>query len=805
MRKILLSVVGLSALGVGFAQGLDLQNRILLQRDRMEKAGKIKSPELQRQNLTLPNREETPLTRSSELEADAQNSMVNAFVKIADGFTKYDLEDLGMTVNTVRGNIAIVTMPADSLESFSTKECVKKISLEKKLNSHMDQARKASGVDELHSGTNLNMPYTGKGVLAMIVDQGVDPNHISFKDENGGNRVKYLTYFNGNYSIQGVPSVNYYGEDIIYKDENGNVKSYPTVDKFYTDTYEAYHGTHTLNILGGGYKGDISIYEDGGLKDVPNRYYGVAPEADLAVSCGDLSDVCVAYGLAELISYGEYMKESKEEPFVVSMSLGSTAGPHDPNNLMNEFLTYCGEDAIIVLSSGNEGDLKIALNKTFTADDQSIKSMIYPYGFRYDSTQGQASSNNTYVRNGVVMVYSDDDTPFTLRAFVMTGSEGNYRRRGTYDISSAEGKYYVSEAGWSDYVGGSVNSTVARYFNGFMGGGTMLDEDLGRYYGAFEYYLVTKPETGINADGSEGVIIGFEIIGENGQRIDCYCDGVNTWISNYGMEDYDDGSRDGTISDMAVGDNILVVGAYNTRFNWTALDGKDYSYGDVEGFELGAIGPYSSYGTLVDGRTLPHVCAPGSAIMSAVSNPWIDYYFDLHRDYIQYNTTAKAVVGGKEYYWKPETGTSMSTPFVAGSIALWLEANPDLDIHDIHKIIEKTSVKDEQVLTGNPVQWGAGKFDALAGLKEAIALAGVEGIQADDRNDRLILTQNAPGVFGVFVGSASSLDIDVYSMAGNSVYSKNLPGNDAVLDLSGLSPGVYVLKVNRHASKILVK
>lgn len=799
MKKFFPLLLGLISVAGANAEGVDLQNRILVNRAKMTKDGVIKAPASTQQNMGFKK------TRGSEEAVNSGSELViNAFVKIADGYSKADLESAGMTVNAVKGGIAVVSFPAERLEEYSTLECVKKIQVERSIKAQMDMARAASGVDEIHKGSVNNMPYTGKGVVAGIVDQGVDPNHIAFLDENGKNRVKFLAYYDGQSYQNGYPLAKYYGDNIVYEDEKGNVKTYPTVDQFNTDTYAAYHGTHTLNILGGGYHGDVTYYKDGLEFTGPNPYYGAAPDAELTVSCGDLSDASVAWGLYDLLDYAAYKKQEDNSPAVISLSLGSTAGPHDPHNLMNAFLTECGDEAIVVVSAGNEGDLKLALNKTFTKDDTELKSMVYPYGFQYDPSQ-PAGQYNTFIRNGVVMVYSNDETPFTIQGFIMTGEPGNYRKRATLDISGADGMYYCSDSYYINYVGGVVNQSVARYFDGYIGGGCMLDEELGRYYGAFDYYLYTNPATGINSDGSEGVIVGFEITGSDGQRIDCYCDGENTWIYNYGMEGYQDGSRDGTISDMAVGDNILVVGAYNTRYDWTALDGKSYNYGEYEGFAPGLVGPYSSYGTLADGRTLPHVCAPGTAVMSAFSNPYIENYFKGYESYIPSNTTAKATVGGKNYYWKPETGTSMSTPFVAGSIALWLEADPTLTINDVYDIIEKTSKKDDNVLSGNAAQWGAGKFDALAGIKEVINNAGVEQITIDDRNDRLILSEISPNVFNIFVGSAKNLDVNVYSISGNLVSSKKISGNETTVDLSSFSKGIYLVKANNHASKILVK
>ena len=55
-------------------------------------------------------------------------------------------------------------------------------------------ARQSTGVDLVHSGTGLSQAYTGKNVLCGIVDTGMDPNHINFKDTDGNSRVELLSY-----------------------------------------------------------------------------------------------------------------------------------------------------------------------------------------------------------------------------------------------------------------------------------------------------------------------------------------------------------------------------------------------------------------------------------------------------------------------------------------------------------------------------------------------------------------------------------------------------------------------------------
>ena len=121
---------------------------------------------------------------------------------------------------------------------------------------------------------------------------------------------------------------------------------------------------------------------------------------------------------------------------------------------------------------------------------------------------------------------------------------------------------------------------------------------------------------------------------------------------DYGVSSFDNGSRNGSISDMAVGKKLIVVGSYNTRNEWFCLDGYASRY-ESEGdyFTVGRVSGFSSFGTLRDGRNLPTVCAPGSTIISSVNR----YFTDLDDVKEQADKLYQAKATGSDgrvSYWK---------------------------------------------------------------------------------------------------------------------------------------------------------
>lgn len=790
MKKFFTSILVVAAAFSGFdaaADALDLQSRAQLRRHRLE------------QRLAQSPQRSSVLKKVAGT-VNTQRQVTLAFATLADGATAADLESAGLKVLTVKGDIAIVEVAYADVERVAQSQALRTLQLARDVRPAMDLARQSSGVDVILEGAEgLPQAYTGKGVVAAIVDQGVDPNHINFFDADNRSRIDYLAYQTYNSSGTGIAQ-SFYG---------AGVKDAPPVTDFVTDTDNAYHGTHTLGILGGSYRGDMELPQgmDASGKVVmetkPNPYYGVAQGASLAVTCGELADAFIGYGLAYMEGYA---KDYLQLPTVYSLSLGSTVGPHDPLATMPRFLDMIAEESIVVLSAGNEGDLKIALTKTLTESDTQIKSMVFPHTYNYDASQPESSLNNT-IRYGQIAFYSEDDTPFEVQAVIFNRSRNRVAKR-MAKVGDNIGTYYCSDAAWqqdeSDVVG---DATFKKAFVGYVGVGGTVDTETGRYYGMVDYY-VTDSESN-REDGN--YILGFEVTGKPGQRIECYCDGLTTWIDSYGLAGYDDGSTNGSISDMAVGYNMITVGSYNTRRDFNTLDGATPGYlGD--GFAPGYVSGFSSFGTLADGRNLPTVCGPGAAVISSISNPYLKAYTSnmspAEAQYnIDYMCNAKTTVNGKTYYWKQEVGTSMSTPFVAGSIALWLEADPTLKTADVKDIIETTAVVDEQVRAGDPVQWGAGKFNALAGLKEVIrrAGAGIEGVKSESSNDRLMVKSLGNGLFNIFLGDATQLDVAVYGLDGTLAHGSKAQGDETTLDIASLSPGIYLLSVNGHSEKIVIR
>lgn len=782
MRHPILSALLLAfSLTVSAQSSLDLMSQARLRQMRMMQreaetpnSVKLKSLEVMKQKLGVP----------------ANHAM--AIVRLSDGAGTEELEAAGAHVIRSRYGFAFINMPLDKVERISSLKSVRRMQLANPVEPKMMDARRDAHVDEIHKGIGLSQAYTGKGVVCGIVDMGFDINHINFQNEDGSPRVKFYEYVDVN---QNSTSIDDYATRKLYNT--------PELIKLATtDNKDYFHGTHTMGIMAGGYKGTTKtaiVSEDGkkaDVSDMPNPYYGVAPEADIvAAACSQFTDILMAIAVDDLAYYA---REYTKQPYVINLSIGSNYGPHDGTNTICQYFDAVAEEAnaIICLAAGNEGSLKIAATKTFTETDKQLKTFIA--GYDTEKKDGEI----VYARYGGINIYANDDKPFNITAVICNRSRNKIAANLSIEMSEetmGKFKYFVTPDAKQE-ESDVVNNTLSRYFNGYIGIGWEVDSVNMRRYAILDYYVYDLNSSNANKD----YLLGFKIEGEPGQTFHVYCDGSYSYMDNFGVEGWDDGNTNGSISDFATGKKGIVVGSYNTSSNYGAIDG--YLYKPDYGMDLvkGGVSPFSSYGTLCDGRNLPHVLAPGAVIISSYNR-----YYVQDMNMPTSALTGAATKDGSTYPFSWQSGTSMATPFVSGTIALWLEADPTLTVDDVLDILKTTSRQDEYTAAADPVQVGYGKIDAYAGLKEVLRRKGQSsGIRetAQDAASRLVVSQRGERELNVFLAGAERMDVEVFTLSGVPVAKKTANGDETSISLNNAPRGAYAVRVNgKHSKCIIVK
>lgn len=613
-------------------------------------------------------------------------------VKIHDDSELDSLAEDGVEIMRRRGDILLCLFPNHQTRS---KDLI--FFNQRRIVPTLDIAKEYYDASSIQLGAVGSTPYTGKGVVVGICDLGIDPMHPTFLDHNGQSRIKRI---------------------VEYKELDGKrmvLEGEDAYNEWLTDSIDEFHATHVCGILAGG----------GG--DTP--YSGIASGADIVVTTSMLTDVGLLAGVEDIIDYAKEVGKRA----VINISVGSYIGPHDGSSLFSQYLDMCADDAVIVMSAGNEGHRTNTLMAEFAETQQSVS-------FRLGSKDWLQ-----FKMTGATDIWSGSSDPLTLSLKVFDDDiKSTVLDLGTFIM--VDGNRVILE--WNE---DSYSSEGIPFIGALMMEGEVNSEN-GRYHVLLSYDY----ESPIIADKGQWAKydLALEVKGSIGNDIEAYSDGSHTRL--VAMSGNPRPTSERTVSDLACGDRVISVGMYGNRsvVPLTDMSVSGGSYQDSTGYEPGATVRYSSYGTLRDGRMLPVTVAPGATLMSSASRPFLD----RHSDYPHLMLDSP---------WISEAGTSMSSPYVAGYIATWLEAVPDLAVEEIMEIIMSTNRQD--IPEPEDPHNANGYFDPLAGLRMALRMGEVESV--DDPCAILL-----PDDF-----------VSIYDMTGIKIYAGAASG------LSGIKSGLYVV------------
>lgn len=727
--------------------------------DGME-ASRLNFREMKR---TFTQNDSVPAAKKHRFKSISENTTgVDVFVTVTESVSLADLENAGLReAERLTPTMVVGTVPVNAIEVLSNAEGVVTVALAGTGHLRNDLSRSLSKVDDIHNGAaGLPQGYTGKGVLVSLYDSGVQPGHINFMDEQ-----KLIADRKAETRVKAIYNYSEAGTDLF-----GNVKikesAYLTPEEiatFTTDDANETHGTHTLGIITGSFTS--KDFSPAAACD----FRGMAPEADIFVSCGPIYYSAIAKAISRITSYAD----ANNQPCVINLSIGDNLGPHDGTDGFAAFLNECGKTTPIIMSAGNEGNINLALCKRFTEDDKDIKTVINPRN-TIRTYLGVAYEACTEMQ-----VWSEDNTPFTLEMGLINKKTGEVIYSLPYkDDGSVT---YIANGDFLSVSTVEPNEQFDYYYtNSAIGVATGIAENNNRYTASI-YYLLKK-----DLEHIDRYVVPFLIIhGTPGKRVDVYSDGYYNDFSNGKIAGWDAGSANGSISNIACGENVISVGAYRSR-----------QMTDTDPIKVGEVCDYSSYGELPDGRNLPVILAPGGWISSSMSTPFTEsegFSTDT------YPAVDGMMFGESPFYWTIMQGTSQAAPAVSGIVALWLQANPDLTPAEIKQIMRETAVECETVTPQNSM----GKIDALAGIKRAIELSGIESV-ADDSAETILIAPLGNNQWRIAAANESVIEISVFNIQGQNVLSTKAYGADTVIDLSALAHGVYIINV-RGTDSIVTK
>lgn len=752
MKKLLLPI-SLLILGMmpAAAQKINPKGRIILEEIRMSR--------------TDPSMQSTLSVKPGE--------QVRALITLNPGYGPSALTSTGFVeVTAVLGDICVAVFPIELAEKVADLQEVKSVSFGDELRPTLDFARPSGKVDEVQNGFTYNgqtVSFDGTGVVLGMMDIGLEPNHVNFKNSDGSTRIQRAWHFTGR---DGTAVTEYTAS---------NIRS------FTTDTEKETHGTHVAGIMAGGYKGTGTV----AYLNVPEKpasgqftskefqlgpmnvpYYGVATNSDLALAVGNLYEPNIIQAVSNIITYAE----SQNKPVVVNLSLGNNSGPHDGTDNYSRALSELGKRGIIVMAAGNEGDQDISIKKTLGSSGNEAYLRTFPYA---------PTVNNVVLPiSGIVDLWGTDNSVITLSVGLYSTSTKKFTPAVTVNQSATSGDTKNSSAFKAEYDG-TISVQAGK------------DPNNNRYEVMMQFDNVSRKSTATQ-------YIAIEATGRSGNTLYLYGNDEALFSNREGGKSstvigYTKGSPANSISDACCGANIISVGSYNTRNVWGVFNENDKGgiYGFNGSFPIGEISGFSSYGTSFQGTKLPLVCAPGAGIVSSVNR------YNVAAEGSEILMSAKAANGVVTDYWGELQGTSMACPFVTGTVGLWLQADPALTFAQVLETINKTSVAQATA----PERWGAGKIDALAGIKYVLDKKAAIGSVFEDEDQRLVLTPGS-GSCNVYVAGASHMTLSLVDLQGRALRTIEVSGDNADISTDGLT-GIYVVEavtdLGRFARKAVLR
>ena len=681
----------------------------------------------------------------------------------------------GVVLQDFGNDVCAAFLPIDKLDKLDKSPSI--LCMEANAPSELtnDTSAVILGVDKVWNqefSTALPQAFTGKGVVAGVMDVGFDFTHPAFRNSDGTSRIKWF------WDPMAPDATN---------DRLGMVYSTPAevlAARFCTNADSENHGSHVLGSLAG--------------CGLDGRYVGMAPEADIMGAYIPLGLFTESYlerlreyilshredypfindeiinaqltNVLELVELYNIFKaaDAAGEPCVVNCSFGAATYFFNNTTLYEEvFNQLVGPGHIVVASAGNNGHQKTYLKKeTGTALEQDVY---------YSATTGdfvfflRTDPEEPAFKFGLTF---DDiaDTLFvtTDRILEAVAMEGEL----IYNSPEMKVSFETEQGAYDKLVYVAVITPTDSFMN-----------------------VIRKDENTVSMHG--------KLLVDAPAQVDLMGYVTNTAAVRFSAENIlnSRGCQTGTVCTPGCLERVITVGAMHQRTSFTNILNNQSTYLPI-GSEEGHLAAFSSCGPTMDGRIKPDVVAPGHNILSCLNS----FYRNNHDEEAtaqqvipQTALTAKAY--GNTYAMWAMSGTSMSSPIAAGVVALWLQAKPDLTPEDILGIIERTSHQPEPEFSGTDknIYYGWGEIDAYAGLLDILELTGIREIS---RHQPAGLKFRLEGHTLHIDGIGSSETVTVFDLSGRPVL-RTETSSDGILSLPELSAGVYAVQVGHRGSTLI--
>ncbi len=670
-------------------------------------------------------------------------------------FTPEVIEDLGGRILAREGDIIIATVPLSSFGRLSLQASVRRIEASRpQSQALMDTVPRIVNALPSYTATDKHPAFSGSGVVLGLMDVGFDLTHPTFFSHGGSGECRIKVFWD-QLSPDTVGSSLPVGRDYVTADAIA-AKGCSTNGRTQT------HGTHTLGTAAGsGFNG---------------KYPGIAPGSDICLVCNAVTSDTIyirpedyykyttatdALGFKYLFDYADRVGK----PCVASFSEGYTFTDSDDDQLFATFLDRLNKPGhIIVVAAGNEGD-------ALTYSEKPL---------------GKATGGafvKCYSRAAAYRIHSSGSTTLRLASYGAAYHDGQPTSEIAFSSSDGRLDSLLCD---TMFVGSDTCAVVVSRHQAVSTGGDMYIMEI--------YANRPISQLGTIALTAEGSDSHVRMLGKPSFAFSTADAAGNTpdWCNATSSHNILAPATFGSV--ITVGNTTHRTGFVNSSGNYRQLP---------QHYVSGVLCPASSRGPTLDGRQKPDVVAPGTFVVSSYSSYFIEAN-PTDRDTAYFKEVF--VHNGRKYAWHANSGTSMSCPVVAGTIALWLEADPTLTRDDVMATISRTCTHPDPSLTYPNNSYGYGQIDTYRGLLDVLGIGDIEGIsqhQASETDLRLAgrrlhvtLSEQAHALQG-----RQPMRIRIFDTSGRLLEEHSVVAADREFDVSlrSVPAGLFVVQINGNS------
>lgn len=484
------------------------------------------------------------------------------------------------------------------------------------------------------------------------------------------------------------------------------------------------------------------------------QYRGVAFDADLLFA----SFIVDEQSVIDAFQWMYNVSQTEQKRLVINMSWGlyyidNYTGTGRIGQKMEE-LSDLG--VVFVTSGGNNGDVNFHISNNFETEEDTLKTVCnFAGGSSLQYGQSITMTNSPQQPfSFAVQVLSSTYQPIALTPFYNTADSSGYFE--TFMVVDNDTIFYTVEVDQEDENNGRPEVRLR------------LKKPTATY------------KLGLYVTAPSGVFHAWNVI----ELTNDVGNWGGTFIAPSALQGWKAGDSHYGLGSPATVDCAITVAAHKS----TVIT-QNYTIG-------GEITSFSSYGPTIDEQVKPEISAPGNNIVSAISS-YTNQYSGSYTRTISFQ--------GRDYKFAALSGTSMSSPFTAGVVALILQANPYLSPAQVKQVLIQSARNDEFTASSGVERFGYGKVNAYHAVMLALQMVGVSEFSVNQLQTNIYPNPSQGLLYITVQSNYQKIDVRLFDINGKMLKINQITPGVNLLNFEELPSGCYFIEIKDPSEKLIHK